>query len=97
MSSTAITIRTSEDDKKAIDRFARSVGMSTSAFATVVLLQAIHEQQIVLKPKLEPSEELEATLREVEADIKAGSNLSPVFDSAESMFEHMHKERARRA
>jgi antitoxin component of RelBE/YafQ-DinJ toxin-antitoxin module len=92
MSTAAITIRTSDEDKKAIARFAHSIGMSTSAFATVVLLQAVREQKVVLKPNLEPGDELAATLRDADADIKAGRNLSPVFDNADDFLADLESE-----
>lgn len=92
MNKAAITIRTSDDEKKAIARFAQSIGMSTSAFATVVLLQAVREQKVTLKPNLEPSDELAATLRETDADIKAERNLSPVFNNADDFLADLESE-----
>ncbi len=76
MSNAAITIRTNPKDKKAIADFASSVGMSTSAFATAVLLQAVREQRVVLTPTLEPTPYLEKIMREAVADRKAGRNVS---------------------
>jgi addiction module RelB/DinJ family antitoxin len=91
MGSTQLSIRTDEKTKKAITDFAASLGLSTSTFATVVLLQAVREQRLVLTPTLEPTPYLEKIMREADEDLKTGKNLSPVFDSVDDMLEHLKK------
>ncbi|HTE22654.1 MAG TPA: type II toxin-antitoxin system antitoxin, RelB/DinJ family [Candidatus Limnocylindria bacterium] len=83
MSNAAITIRTDVNSKKAIADFAASLGMSTSAFATVVLLQAVREQRIVLTPGLEPTPYLEKIMRKTNADYKGGRNITTINSEAE--------------
>ncbi|HEX4774463.1 MAG TPA: hypothetical protein VH234_03020 [Candidatus Saccharimonadales bacterium] len=91
MNSTALTIRTDPKTKKAIADFAASVGLSTSAFATAILKQAVREGRVVLSPALEPTPYLEKIMRQADKDIKKGTNLSPVFDSVDDMFDHLEK------
>lgn len=83
MSSTLLSIRTNEQTKKKIADFAASLGLSTSAFATVVLLQAVREKRVVLTPPLEPTPYLEKIMREAEKDYKAGKNITRVTNKDE--------------
>jgi antitoxin component of RelBE/YafQ-DinJ toxin-antitoxin module len=92
MSNTAaLTIRTDPKTKKVIADFASSVGLSTSAFATAILLQAVREQRVLLTPTLEPTPYLEKIMRKAAADRKAGRNISGPFDSAEEMVAELEK------
>lgn len=72
MSTKAITIRLDEDTASALQQFAKSVGLSTNALATVVLKQAAKEKRVVLEeePTLTPTPYLEARLREFHEDYK---------------------------
>lgn len=81
----ALTIRTDPETKKKIADFAASVGLSTSAFATAVLIQAVKDQRVVLTPSLTPTPYLEALLKEAEEDIKAG-RISKSYDDVDEMF-----------
>lgn len=83
MSSVALTIRTDLKTKKVIADFAASVGLSTSAFATAILLQAVREQRVLLTPTLEPTPYLEGIMRKATADRKAGRNYVTVTSEAE--------------
>ncbi len=83
MNSAALTIRTDPKTKKTIADFAASVGLSTSAFATAILLQAVREQRVLLTPTLEPTPYLEEIMRKTRADRKAGRNYTTVTNKAE--------------
>ena len=83
MNSTALTIRTDPKTKKVIADFANSVGLSTSAFATAILLQAVREQRVLLTPTLEPTPYLEKVMRKATADRKAGRNYTTINNEAE--------------
>jgi antitoxin component of RelBE/YafQ-DinJ toxin-antitoxin module len=83
MSSTALTIRTDPETKKVIADFAASVGLSISAFATAILLQAVREQRVLLTPTLEPTPYLEGIMRKAAADRKAGRNYTTIKNKAE--------------
>lgn len=78
MSDTLLSIRTDEQTKKEVKKFANSVGLSVSAFVTVVLRQTMQEGKIVLSPTLEPTPYLEKIMRKTEEDIKAGRVGSPM-------------------
>jgi antitoxin component of RelBE/YafQ-DinJ toxin-antitoxin module len=89
MSNTAaLTIRTDPKTKQAIADFANSVGMSTSAFATAILLQTVRDGRVVLTPALEPTPYLEKIMRKADADIEAGRNMSLPFNKDQAL-EHL--------
>lgn len=89
MSNTAaLTIRTDPETKKAIADFANSVGMSTSAFATAVLLQTVRNRQVILTPTLEPTPYLERIMRKADEDIKTGRNMSHPMNKQQAL-EHL--------
>ncbi len=93
MHTAALTIRTDAQTKQRIAAFAASIGMSTSAFATAVLLQAVRDNQVTFTPEpLTPTPELEAIMRRADRDLAADRNVSPVFDTASAMFEHLEKQ-----
>ncbi|HET9098454.1 MAG TPA: hypothetical protein VFN51_02450 [Candidatus Saccharimonadales bacterium] len=93
MSNTAaLTIRTDPKTKKAIADFASSVGMSTSAFATAVLLQTVREGRVLLTPTLEPTPYLEEIMRQADKDIKTGKNMSKAYDNVGEFFEDLEKD-----
>lgn len=81
--STALTIRTDPETKKRIADFAASVGLSTSAFATAILLQAVREQRVLLTPTLEPTPYLEEIMHKAAADRKTNRNYETVTNEPE--------------
>lgn len=82
-SSAALTIRTDPQTKKVLADFAASVGLSTSAFATAVLLQAVREQRVLLTPALEPTPYLKRLMSEAAADRQANRNYVTASNEAE--------------
>ena len=78
-----MSIRTDDKTKKEIADFAASVGLSVSAFVTVILRQAVKEGRVVLSPTLEPTPYLEKVMREAKADYKAGKNITRTTNKRE--------------
>lgn len=83
MSDALLSIRTDSATKKEISEFADSVGLSVSAFVTVILKQAVKEGRVVLTPALGPTPYLEKVMRKVLADYKAGKNITRTTNKAE--------------
>lgn len=83
MSNALLSIRTDDKTKSEITEFANSVGLSVSAFVTVILKQAVKEGRVVLSPSLEPTAYLEKIMREALADYKAGRNITRTTSKAE--------------
>ncbi len=88
MSNALLSIRTDDKTKKEIADFAASVGLSVSAFVTVILRQAVKEGRVVLTPTLEPTPYLEKIMREARADYKAGKNIS-TFTNKKELLDHL--------
>jgi addiction module RelB/DinJ family antitoxin len=91
MNTALLSVRTDKKTKKEIVEFANSLGLSTSAFVTVVLKQAVRERRVVLEKPLEPTPYLEKIMEEVEKDTKAGRNIVGPFDTAEEMIASLEK------
>lgn len=85
MNSALLSIRTDDQTKKEIANFAASLGLSVSAFATVVLKQAVRERRVVLTPDLEPTPYLKDVMREAEADYKADRDITHTKGRAEAL------------
>ena len=85
MSNALLSIRTDDETKKEITDFANSVGLSVSAFVTVVLKQAVREGRVVLTPALEPTPHLENIMREAQADYRAGRNVTKTKSKEEAL------------
>ena len=85
MSNALLSIRTDDQTKKEIAGFAASVGLSVSAFATVILKQAVREGRVVLTPYLEPTPYLEKIMRQAKADYRASRNITKTKTKAEAL------------
>lgn len=85
MNNTLLSIRTDNQTKREITDFAASVGLSVSAFVTVVLKQAVREGRVVLTPTLEPTPNLEKVMRKARADYKAGRNVTKTKNKDEAL------------
>jgi antitoxin component of RelBE/YafQ-DinJ toxin-antitoxin module len=84
MGNTLLSIRTDDKTKKEITKFANSVGLSVSAFVTVILKQAVKEGRVVLTPELEPTPYLEKIMHRAEEDIKSG-RIGPPMNKDQAM------------
>ena len=91
MSSTLLSIRTDDKTKKIIAEFAASLGLSTSAFVTAVLLQTVREQRVVLTPTLKPTPYLENIMRKADADLAADRNVSKTYSNADAFFSDLEE------
>jgi antitoxin component of RelBE/YafQ-DinJ toxin-antitoxin module len=91
MSTVLLSIKTDSDTKDELKSFAAELGVSTTAFVNLLVKQALRDRRVVLSTALEPTPYLEKIMREVEADLKTGKNISPEFDSVDAMFEYLEK------
>jgi antitoxin component of RelBE/YafQ-DinJ toxin-antitoxin module len=78
MGNALLSIRTDDKTKKEVTKFANSIGLSVSAFVTVVLKQTMQEGKVVLSPPLEPTPYLKKLIQKAEEDLKAGRASSPM-------------------
>lgn len=91
MSNVLLTIKTDPDTKEQLKAFAAELGVSSTAFVNMVVKQALRDRRVVLSTDLKPTDQLKKTLREANADIKAGKNISEAFDNADDFFKDLDK------
>jgi antitoxin component of RelBE/YafQ-DinJ toxin-antitoxin module len=78
MSNALLSIRTDDKTKKDITIFANSLGLTVSAFVTVVLKQAMQEGRVILTPEFEPTPYLEEIIDKAHADLSSGFATPPL-------------------
>ena len=78
-----LTIKTDPKTKRELKAFATELGLTSTAFVNAIIRQALRDRQVVLGAGLIPTPYLEALIREVEADHKAGKNITRVTNQAE--------------
>ncbi len=83
MAKKTIIVKTDEKVKETAQKVAEELGLSLSDVVNAALRNLIRTREVYFSaaPRITP--ELEKLLDEVEADIEAGKNLSPVFTNAE--------------
>lgn len=91
MSQIPVTVKIDAKLKHEAQRLAKSMGLSLSAIVENKLKEVIRERRVVFEEELVPNKKTARQLEQIEADIKAGKNISPVFDSVDDMFTHLKK------
>lgn len=70
MNDTQITIRTDDATKRAVAKFAKSLGLSTGAFLMAAARDAMGRGKVTLTPQYNP--EFVASIRQAQAEIESG-------------------------
>ncbi len=91
MSSVLLTIKTDPDTKEQVKAFAAELGVSSTALINMVMKQVLRERRVVLTTTLEPTPYLEKIMREADADIRAGKNISKAYDNVDDFFSDLDK------
>jgi addiction module RelB/DinJ family antitoxin len=78
---TVLSVKTDKETKAAAQEVAKSMGLTLSALINSYLKQVVATRRVELYAPEPMTPELEAVIAEVDADIKAGKNLSPRFTS----------------
>ena len=83
---TVISVRTDVSTKTKAQAVAKDIGIPLSTLLNAYLRQLIANRSVnfSVEPRLRP--EVKKELLRIEADIKAGRNLSPAFDNLEEAF-----------
>lgn len=76
-----MTVKVDADVKKQAQQLAKSLGLSLSAIVENKLKEVVRERRVVFDETLVPNEKTAKELERIEADIKAGRNLSAPFKS----------------
>jgi len=78
---TVLSVKTDKETKAAAQEVAKSMGLTLSALINSYLKQVVATRRVELYAPEPMTPKLEAALALVDADIKAGRNLSPLFAS----------------
>lgn len=80
-----LSVKVEPKVKKAAQRAARELGLPLSLIVNENLRRFALERTVTFAAPEKMSKKLERQLGRIDADIKAGRNLSPVFHSGEEM------------
>ena len=80
---TVISVRTDKETKAAAQEVAKSMGLNLSTLVNAYLKQVIVSRHVELYAPEPMTPKLEKALAEIDADIKAGRNLSPEFSDVD--------------
>lgn len=90
MSQIPVTIKIDADLKQDAQKLAKSLGLSLSAIIENKLRQVVRERRIIFEEEFVPNEKTAKELRQIEADVKAGRNLSGPFRTFEEVEKHLN-------
>jgi len=88
---TTLNVKIDAKTKQSLKEFAAEVGVPVSSLVNGTIRQMLRDRKVVFSTALEPTPYLAKILKETEADIATGQNLSPVFESVDNMFDHLEK------
>ncbi|MGH7196111.1 MAG: type II toxin-antitoxin system RelB/DinJ family antitoxin [Candidatus Saccharimonadales bacterium] len=90
MSQTPVTIKIDADVKRRAQSLAQKLGLSLSAIIENELKQVISERRVVFEEEFAPNQQTAKQLAKIEADIKAGRNLSGSFSNFDDLERHLN-------
>jgi addiction module RelB/DinJ family antitoxin len=86
---TMINIKADKEVKEMAQEIARELGLPLSGVINAFLKEFIRTRSIAFSATPRMTPQLERILAEVEEDIKAGKNMSPVFTSADDAIAYL--------
>lgn len=89
MSQIPVTVKIDEQLKREAQILAKSLGLSLSAIVENKLREVVRERRIVFEEEFVPNEKTAKELRKIEADVKAGRNLSKPFKTFQELNKHL--------
>lgn len=89
MSQIPVTVKIDSDVKLQAQKLAKKLGLSLSAIVENKLKEVVRERRVVFEEELIPNEKTSKELEKIEADIKAGRNLSGPFKTFEELEQHL--------
>lgn len=88
---TSINIRLDEETRRKLQTFADKLGIPATTLAAANIKQMLRTGEVRLTTTLEPTPYLEKIMRQVDADIKTGKNISKAYDSVDDFFSDLDK------
>jgi len=91
---TVLSIKTDKETKAAAQEVAKSMGLTLSALVNSYLKQVVATRRVELYAPEPMTPELEAAIAEIDADIKAGRNLSNAYTDVDEFLADLKREDA---
>ena len=88
---TVINIKTDLKLKRDAQKLAKEVGIPMSLIVNNALRKFVAQRALTIEAPLIPNAKTAKILDKAIKDIKAGKNLSPVFNTAEEMIDYLHR------
>lgn len=88
---TILNVKVEKEIKKKAQRVAKDLGISLSFAVNAHLRKFIQTREIYIGEPLTPNKKTAARLKKIMADINAGRNLSPGFNTMNEAIEYLHK------
>jgi addiction module RelB/DinJ family antitoxin len=89
MSQVPITFKIDADVKEQAQKLAKRLGLSLSTVVENKLREVVSERRVVFEEEAIPNKKTAKELEKIEADIKAGRNLSKTFNAYEELERHL--------
>jgi addiction module RelB/DinJ family antitoxin len=90
MSQVPITVKIDTNVKEQAQKLAKILGLSLSTIVENKLREVVSERRVVFEEEFIPNEKTAKELEKIEADIKAGRNLSSPFNTFEELERHLN-------
>jgi antitoxin component of RelBE/YafQ-DinJ toxin-antitoxin module len=88
---TTLNVKIDTETKQSLKEFAHELGVPVSSLVNGSIKQMLRDRSVTFNTKLEPTPYLEKIMREADADIATGRNLSPTFSSVDEMLDYLKK------
>jgi len=85
MTKTILNIKTDPQTKLQLQGFAAELGVPVSVIMNAQIKQMLRDRKIVLSMELEPTPYLEKIMKQVEADLVTGKNMTPAMNIKEAI------------
>lgn len=88
---TSMNVRLDLDTRQQLQRMADELGIPATSLVVANVKQMLRNGEVRLTTAFEPTPYLEDVMHQADKDIATGSNLSEVYESADSFFEDLDK------
>ncbi|HEY1645490.1 MAG TPA: type II toxin-antitoxin system RelB/DinJ family antitoxin [Candidatus Saccharimonadales bacterium] len=90
MSQVPMTIKIDADVKQQSQKLAKRLGLSLSSIVENKLREVVNERRVVFEEELIPNDKTAKELEIIEADIRAGRNLSDPFNTFDELERYLN-------
>ena len=85
MQKALLYIKLDAEIKRELQEFAAEIGVPVSVLMNAQIKQLLRDRKVTLSAELEPTPYLERVMRQVDADVEAGRNITSTSTAAEAL------------